>query len=69
MEPAPSPATRQSAEDLIVEDLLADSFPLIRGEAEWWIELLGSEMMECLNDRFDASVRLSASLDQEAAAE
>lgn len=45
------PADRKPATTPPVTDLLADSFPLIPGEAEWLIELLGSDLMESLYDR------------------
>ena len=33
-----------------VTDLLADSFPLIPGEAEWLIQLLGPDLGRMLDD-------------------
>jgi len=35
----------------IVIDLLTDEFALIQGEAEWLIDLLGSDLVRCLNDK------------------
>ncbi len=52
MEPRPAqPAAVQTADDLGVEDLLADSFALIPNEAEWLIQLLGPELGRLLDDK------------------
>ncbi len=32
----------------LVIDLLTDDFPLIQGEAEWVVDLLGSDLARCL---------------------
>ena len=44
------PARHEPATTPMVTDLLADSFPLIPGEAEWLIQLLGPELGRMLDD-------------------
>ncbi len=64
MKPRVAPSkTGQPERDLAIDDLLADSFPLLPGEAEWLIQLLGSELGRCIDDHFQDRPRLHKGID------